>query len=144
MESWNKKTNRFMKKLRAAENFSEPDYETFLHQDTFYPTFKAWLYIKDVTIEDGPFVYTKSTNRLDFDRFKYEYHQSTKKGAGGSWRADQEIIRKSKKIPEAMICKQNTLILANTYGWHARKQIEKNHERHAIHLSIRSNPWMFF
>ena len=26
------------------------------HYDTFYSTFKAWLYIDDVKLDDGPFL----------------------------------------------------------------------------------------
>ena len=105
-----------------------PDPQTQLHADTFHPTVKAWLFLTEVAADAGPFTYVRGSHRLTAARLAWEQQMSL--GASGS--ADPDTRQGSFRIdaaelpvlgldpPCAFAVPANTLVVADTFGFHAR------------------------
>ena len=99
-----------------------------LHRDTFHPTAKAWLYLTDVPEQAGPLVYVPGSHRLTPQRLAWETRKSvaaTATRAGGqlssSFRVDPAELRAlGYGEPRALAVPANTLVVADTFGFHAR------------------------
>jgi hypothetical protein len=115
-----------------------PDPQLDLHTDTFHPTVKAWLFLTDVAPDAMPFVYVPGSHRLTPQRLQWERRMSIEASrqaeeagspqAGG--RAAQQKLTRAispetlKELglppPQAISALGNTLIVADTFGFHAR------------------------
>ncbi|MEM0949205.1 MAG: phytanoyl-CoA dioxygenase family protein [Pseudomonadota bacterium] len=125
------------------------DPQSSFHSDTFHPTSKGWLFLRDVDVEDGPFSYVPGSHRMTAGRLEWEYEQSLsaqahKNGhhAGGSFRATQDEI-KAMGYPEPVgfPVKANTLVVADTHGFHARQPSARKSTRVALYGSLRASPF---
>jgi Phytanoyl-CoA dioxygenase (PhyH) len=113
--------------LRHASPGS-PDPQTLLHADTFHPTVKAWLFLTDVAEDAGPFIYVPGSHRLTAPRLAWERRMSlsARRSANpetrqGSFRIDAaELAALSLVRPRAFAVPANTLVVADTFGFHAR------------------------
>ena len=120
-----------------------------LHADTFHPTMKSWLYLDDVTEANGPFAYVPGSNRLTWRRLVWEYRQSVlgrdlpdRYARRGSLRlTEQDRLELGLPEPQRFTVPANTLVIANTFGFHARSPAEKGSTRLAIFISSRTNPF---
>lgn len=107
---------------------SRPDPQTNLHSDTFHPSVKAWLFLTDVAEDEGPFVYAPGSHLINEKRLDWEQQKSvnmnTKMDAmtrRGSFRVQAtELAEMGYAAPQAFAVKKNTLVIADTYGFHAR------------------------
>jgi hypothetical protein len=105
-----------------------PDPQTALHADTFHPTVKAWLFLTDVAADAGPFTYVPGSHRLTPERLAWERQMSL--AAQDS--PDAEIRQGSFRVgpdqlpalglpePRVFAVPANTLVVADTFGFHAR------------------------
>ena len=127
-----------------------PDPQTELHADTFHPTVKAWLFLTDVAADEGPFVYVPGSHRLTPERLAWERETSInaaeardKYSARGSFRirAD-ELERLSLPPPKAFAVAANTLVVADTVGFHARGFSARPSRRAEIWAYGRRNPFL--
>ncbi len=118
----------------------EKDPETELHSDIFYNTHKAWLYLDDVQMEDGPLVYVKRSNRLSLTQLYYVYKESCMENNGSRRIIPSELERLGLK-ETVFTCPKNTLVIANTFGYHRRLRGQPGRRRPAIHVSLRTNPF---
>src|SRR6478752_961856 len=57
-----------------AEGALDPQLE--LHSDTFHPSLKAWLFLTDVTDDQGPLTYVAGSHRLTPQRLAWEQARS--------------------------------------------------------------------
>jgi len=113
--------------LRHAHD-GPPDPQTALHADTFHPTVKAWLFLTDVAADAGPFTYVPGSHRLTPERLAWERrmslaarHSSDPEIRQGSFRiAPGELAALGLSEPRAFAVPANTLIVADTFGFHAR------------------------
>jgi Phytanoyl-CoA dioxygenase (PhyH) len=104
------------------------DPQTLLHADTFHPTVKAWLFLTDVAEDAGPFTYVPGSHRLTAERLAWERRMSLNARASpnaeirqGSFRVDPaELPSLGLPPPRAFAVPANTLIVADTFGFHAR------------------------
>jgi len=105
-----------------------PDPQTALHADTFHPTVKAWLFLTDVAADAGPFTYVPGSHRLTAERLQWERRMSLAARESpdpetrqGSFRADADDLA-TLGLPEPRIfaVPANTLVVADTFGFHAR------------------------
>src|SRR6516162_1622444 len=104
------------------------DPQTFLHADTFHPTVKAWLFLTDVAEDAGPFTYVPGSHRLSTERLTWERrmslaarHSPNAENRQGSFRIDPaELGSLGLPQPRAFAVPANTLIVADTFGFHAR------------------------
>lgn len=122
------------------------DPENALHVDTFYSTHKAWLYLRDVRLEDGPLAVVPKSHALDFELLKrtYRYFCNFGPGRSASRRiADDELAqRRLAEVP--MTVPANTLVVANTGGYHRRLRGVEGAVRDSVHVSARSQPFLFW
>ena len=113
--------------LRHAHD-GPPDPQTALHADTFHPTVKAWLFLTDVAADAGPFTYVPGSHRLSAERLEWERRMSLAAPRAadadtrqGSFRIDpSELAALGLPEPRVFAVPANTLIVADTFGFHAR------------------------
>jgi hypothetical protein len=105
-----------------------PDPQTRLHADAFHPSVKAWFFLTDVDEEDGPFIYVSGSHRPTRRRLAWERKASMQaarsadfQSSRGSLRISAEMVRRlGFAEPKAFAVPQNTLVVADTLGFHAR------------------------
>lgn len=105
-----------------------PDPQTALHADTFHPTVKAWLFLTDVAADAGPFTYVPGSHRLTPERLAWERRMSlfarrspNADTRQGSFRVDAaELGAMGLPEPRVFAVPANTLVVADTFGFHAR------------------------
>jgi len=105
-----------------------PDPQTALHADTFHPTVKAWLFLTDIATDSGPFTYVPGSHCLTPARLEWEREMSlaAQRSANaevrqGSFRiAESELAGLGLPPPRIFAVPANTLIVADTFGFHAR------------------------
>jgi Phytanoyl-CoA dioxygenase (PhyH) len=127
-----------------------PDPQTELHADTFHPTVKAWLFLTDVAEDEGPFVYVPGSHLMTPERLQWERETSIdaaeardKYSARGSFRAGPDILARLKlPPPKAFAVPANTLVVADTVGFHARGIGARPSKRVEIWAFGRRNPFL--
>lgn len=130
------------------------DPQRHFHSDTFHPTMKAWFFLDEVTRENGPFTYVLGSHRLTPSRLAWEREKAlalcesgatddaTRLSARGSMRATEHDLQRmgfGARHPFAVA--PNTLVIADTFGFHRRGDAERRSSRLSIYLSSRSNPF---
>lgn len=126
-----------------------PDPQKNLHSDTFHPTMKSWYFLDDVDERNGPFTYVPGSHRLTLDRLKWEYHKSIeisrngdRYSGNGSLRINDSDARvMNLQPPKAFKVPANTLIIANTHGFHCRGQATERSTRTELWTISRNNPF---
>jgi hypothetical protein len=131
-------------------NCTKTDPQKNLHSDTFFPTVKAWLYLDDVSDMNGAFHYVEGSHKLTPQRLKWEYDMSLKATNStdsytkkGSFRVEENELS-TLNLPQAKAFRvpKNTLLLADTYGFHKRGQAEAGSTRSSIFMLDRANPFL--
>jgi len=128
---------------------AEPDPQTNFHSDTFHPTMKAWYFLEDVAEDQGAFCYVPGSNRLTPARLAWEKARSIaapdgvdRMSARGSMRIEaHELKALGLPEPKAFGVKANTLIIADTFGFHARGHASAPTRRIEIWAYSRRNPY---
>ena len=141
--------NTFIQRLQNSPDNN--DVQKVMHMDTFFITVKFWFFPQDVTIDDGPFCYVPKSNILTDKRKTWMRQQwtdiidgkidpqRTYGHAEGSLRIFDEELIEMGYDPQATAhpVKANTLVIANTFGFHARGEVSNTVIRQAVHGSIR-------
>lgn len=103
------------------------------HRDSFSKQFKSITYLKDVTIDNGPFMYIKGSNKLSSIK-KLMKDKRTRSFAGNS-RLTQEQVKLVVDVLEEPVSyitgNKGDLILADTRGIHTGMPIKVG-ERYAV------------
>jgi hypothetical protein len=126
------------------------DPQTFLHADTFHPTVKAWLFLTDVAEDAGPFTYVPGSHRLTAQRLEWERrmslsarHSPNAEDRQGSFRIEPaELASLGLPQPCAFAVPANTLIVADTFGFHARGPSERPSLRVEVWAYGRRSPFL--
>ena len=133
------------------------------HYDTFHNTFKAWLYLTDVKLENGPLVIIPGSSLFSLRRLLFEFIESIKfsflrligkikdyrngdKNVFSSKNYQYFRIANSKKIlfdrvAKNFICNKNTLVFVNTHALHRRGDAVVGKNRDSVHFYTRTNPF---
>ena len=127
-----------------------PDPQTRLHADAFHSSVKAWFFLTDVTEEDGPFIYLPGSHRLTPRRLAWERRVSVNaaqsadfQAARGSLRISPQAVRRlGLGEPKMFAVPQNTLVVADTFGFHARGISARPSVRVEIWAYGRRNPFL--
>ncbi len=139
----------YIQTILAGAVEGDPDPQTVLHADTFQPTVKAWLTLTDVAEDGGPFVYVPGSHRLTAERRRWERRVSVEASNAadrltgrGSFRLDRDEVASLGYPPSrAFAVPANTLIVADTSGFHARGQSTTAVLRVEIWAYGRRNPF---
>ena len=126
------------------------DIQTFLHADTFHPTVKAWLYLEDVDVDAAAFTYVPGSHRDTPRRLAWERRCSIgartagdRMHAEGSFRVTEaQAQRMGYAPPRRLSAGANTLVVADTSGFHARGLTAQKSRRIAIYAMSRPNPFL--
>jgi hypothetical protein len=140
----------YIQTIFAQARAALPDPQTRLHADTFHPTVKAWFFINDVGGDEGPFVYVPGSHRVTARRLAWERSLSLTARdnpdpdtADGSPRITAaELRRLGLGEPRVFAVPQNTLIVADTMGFHARGRAARRCARAEIWAYSRRNPFL--
>lgn len=128
----------------------DPDPQEALHADSFHASLKSWLFLKPVALEDGPFTYVPGSHRFTRERLAWEHQRSLadphaidRLSARGSPRVEPEELP-ALGLPPALpvTVAENTLVVADTVGFHARGPSERSGERVEIWSYARRNPFL--
>jgi hypothetical protein len=127
-----------------------PDPQLQLHADTFHPSMKAWLFLTDVGEHDRPLVYVAGSHRLTPAREAWEHHKSTQVLATGdrlsqrgSFRVSAEdLVDLDLPTPTRFCVPANTLVIADTCGFHARADSDRPSLRIEIWAYCRRSPFL--
>jgi hypothetical protein len=118
---------QFIQSILTHVNDAEPDPQTYFHSDTFHPAMKGWLFLTDIEGDVPPFTYVPGSHRLTPARLEWERHQATLAAdAGdehtrqGSFRIDATELAAMGLTPMQFRVPANTLVVADTFGFHAR------------------------
>jgi len=104
------------------------DPQTRLHIDTFHSTTKAWLFLTDVRENEGAFTYVPGSHKLTPQKLEWAQRVSLqardsddRETREGSFRIEaSELGRLGLPQPIQLAVPANTLVVADTSGFHAR------------------------
>jgi hypothetical protein len=127
-----------------------PDPQTRLHADAFHSSVKAWFFLTDVHKDEGPFIYVPGSHRQTPRRLAWERtasmtaaQSSDFQTARGSMRITPNIVRRlGFGEPKVFAVPQNTLVVADTLGFHARGLSARPSVRLEIWAYGRRNPFL--
>lgn len=127
-----------------------PDPQTELHTDTFHPTAKAWLFLTDVAPDAMPFVYVPGSHRLTPQRLDWERRMSIAASTTPPQNphklvralAPGDLDELRLPPPCAISAPANTLVVADTFGFHARGASARPTTRVEIWAMNRRNPFL--
>ena len=134
----------------VTPDINQADPQSFLHSDTFHPTAKGWLFLQDVHDDEGPLSYVPGSHILTPERLAWEKEKSIQAALStermhraGSFRiSEQEMAQLGLPPPVRFAVPANTLIIADTSGFHARCASLKPSHRVEIHTLLRRNPFI--
>lgn len=139
----------YLQSILPRRHEAAPDPQLEFHSDTFHPSMKAWLFLKDVEMETGPFAYVKGSHRLTAARLAWERERSVnarngtcRLSARGSFRVSRVDLERMKLPgPTLFAVPANTLVVADTVGFHARTLATRPATRVEIWAYGRRNPF---
>jgi hypothetical protein len=126
------------------------DPQLHLHADTFHPTVKAWFCLTDVAEDAGPLTYVPGSHLVTPARLRWERDMSV----AARRAADNETQEGSFRLPPGQLAElglppprhfavpANTLIVADTMGFHARGVSRAPSVRVEIWAYGRRNPFL--
>jgi hypothetical protein len=125
-----------------------PDLQKQLHRDTFFSSMKFWYFLEPVTLETGPFSYVIGSHQLTKDRLLWEWRKArnaalSKNGEkSGSFRiTEQEFQELNYEKPRVFTVAENTLVMADTLGFHRRGHAKPGATRLALYGNSRPHPF---
>ncbi|WP_072675268.1 phytanoyl-CoA dioxygenase family protein [Erythrobacter sanguineus] len=129
---------------------NEVDPQETLHADSFHSSLKAWLFLNPVAVEEGPFTYVAGSHRFTPERLAWERARSVadpraidRLSARGSPRVGASELAAMKLPPaSALAVDANTLVVADTVGFHARGPSLRPGERVELWSYARRNPFL--
>lgn len=126
------------------------DPQLHLHSDTFHATVKAWLFLTDVAADAGPFTYVPGSHRFTPARREWLRRKSIVAAQSpdtetreGSFRiGPEELPDLGLPPPQRYAVPANTLIVADTMGFHARGPSVRPSTRVEVWAYGRRNPFL--
>jgi hypothetical protein len=139
----------YVQTISMANLPGPPDPQLELHADTFHPSLKAWLFLTDVTDDQGPLTYVAGSHRLTPKRIAWEQARSIavkdsdRLSQRGSLRIDPgELGDLGLPQPRRFTVPANTLVVIDTCGFHARGRSDGPKVRAEIWAFARRSPFV--
>jgi len=128
----------------------DADPQEVLHADSFHSSLKSWLFLRPVGADDGPFCFVRGSHRITPERLEWDRQRSLanphaidRLSARGSPRVTaQDLVAMNLPSPEALPVPANTLVVADTLGFHARGASLEPSQRVEIWSYARRNPFL--
>jgi len=128
----------------------ETDPQEALHADSFHSSLKAWLFLNPVSEDQGPFTFVRGSHRFTPERLAWEKRRSIAEfgtidrlSARGSPRVSaQDLAAMNLAVPAVLAVPGNSLIVADTVGFHARGVAARPGERVELWSYARRNPFL--
>ncbi len=148
--SYGRRPYLYVQTIFSGVRQAQPDVQSFYHADTFHPTVKSWLLLTPVSENEAGFTYVPGSHRATRRRLAWERrvsltaHQARDRLTGeGSLRISEEAIaRLGYPAPVKLKAQPNTLIIADTSGFHRRGLSEGFACRISVWAQSRSNPFL--
>lgn len=127
-----------------------PDPQIELHSDTFHPSLKAWLFLTDVEEDGRPLIYVAGSHHLSPERIAWEKRKSVEVMQSGDRLSQRGSLRIQPDELGALRLRQptrfcvpaNTLVIADTCGFHARSDSDRQTVRVELWAYSRRNPFI--
>ena len=140
----------YVQTIFAHAREAAPDPQTRLHADTFHPTVKAWFFLTDVGEDQGPLIYVPGSHQPTRRRLAWERRASLTAGQSADFQSSRGSLRISAPMlrrlgfaaPKVFTVPQNTLVVADTMGFHARGISTRPAVRSEIWAYGRRNPFL--
>jgi hypothetical protein len=139
----------YVQTIFAHVSPSAADPQTALHADCFHASMKAWLFLHDVEEDLGPFVFVPGSHRQTPRRLAWEKRMSVRASgldrmsARGSFRIQPGDLKRMRlPEPQSFAVPANTLVVADTSGFHARGASARPSVRGEIWAYGRRNPFL--
>ena len=140
----------YIQSVLSGAGAGPPDPQCDLHADTFHPTAKAWLFLTDVEPDGMPFVYVPGSHRLTPQRLDWERQmaiRASERSHAGQHRlvralAPDDLMLLGLPSARAIAVPANTLVVADTFGFHARGRSARSTSRVEIWAMARRNPFL--
>lgn len=140
----------YVQTIVGGSTDAQPDPQIELHADTFHPTMKAWLFLTDVGPDDRPLTYVAGSHRLTEERAEWEHRKSIAVTADGdrlsqrgSFRITlEELAKLNLPEPTHFAVPANTLVAADTCGFHARATSDRMTVRVELWAYARRSPFI--
>ena len=135
--------------LKFKKN-SENDLSKSYHYDTYFNTFKAWYFLQDVCLDNGPLNFLDYSHKFSFRRAIEEWFSSIRFSLlkdKKNWKTYGSSAKKFsyyEKYSTKFTVKKNTFLFANTHALHRRGDSKPNMERNTIHFYTRESPFKIF
>ena len=140
----------YLQTIIAGTEGEAADPQTDIHSDSFQPSLKAWLFLTSVADDDRPLTYVPGSHRLDPPRKAWEREKSVtvlesgdRLSQRGSLRINStELSGLGLPQPHRFAVPANTLVVADTYGFHARADSDRPTIRIEIFAYCRRSPFL--
>lgn len=140
----------YIQTIFAQARVAPPDPQTRLHADTFHSTVKAWFFLTDVGEDEGPFIYVPGSHRPTRRRLAWERRTSLTAAQSTDFQSSRGSLRVSAPTlrrlgfgePQLFAVPANTLVVADTMGFHARGISARPSARAEIWAYGRRNPFL--
>lgn len=127
-----------------------PDPQLQLHSDTFHPSLKAWLFLTDVPDDGRPLTYVAGSHLLTAERLAWEHAMSSTVRASGDRLSQRGSFRISPEElpvlrlpqPRRFVVLANSLVVIDTFGFHARAESDRPTVRVEIWAYARRTPFL--
>jgi hypothetical protein len=117
----------------------QPDLQRRVHCDTFHETFKLWYFFDAVTPAQGPLMYSPGSHRNTTQRLRWEQRMAVERRSGSAaFRIGaDELAALGWSAPTPVLTPPNTLVLADTRGFHCRSDAPAGTERACVYANLR-------
>jgi hypothetical protein len=140
----------YIQTIITHSDWTGDDPQTSVHADAFHPSMKAWLFLGDVALEDGPLTYVAGSQKLTPERLAWEEAKALQAPAGldrlsarGSFRIETaELQSLDLPQPTSFAVPANTLVVADMFGFHARGAATRPSVRVELWAYSRRNPFL--
>jgi hypothetical protein len=140
----------YLQTILSRTRDAPPDPQQNLHSDAFHPTAKAWLFLTDVAPDAAPLTYVKGSHKATEARLAWERRRSIDANLSadirtrrGSFRLDPaELGALGLPQPSVIAVPANTLVVADTFGFHARGPSDRAALRVEIWGYLRHSPFL--
>jgi len=122
-----------------GDEATRPDLQRQIHCDTFHETYKLWYFFDAVTLTDGPLCYVPGSHRPNAAHRAWERRRILDGSArSAAMRIDVETLAAlGYPPPQPIVTPPNTLLLANTRGFHCRSVAPAGTVRPCIYANLR-------